>query len=145
MIYCSFYGLFSLGDFESPQVMVEGGIYGIFSLSRTLQRCHHQSVKSTKFLKILQKSPHHDWAAKKILISRTFKTPASLFWEYNIFQKVNVGWKNTNGQWLIPFRKIRPDKLTLQGRGNLVNLVLIQGHWWRYKEVFMIGKIKRLI
>ena len=44
------------------------------------------------------------------------------------FQKKQTGAKSTNSQlWLIPFRKIRSSKLTLQEEGNLINLVLIQG------------------
>lgn len=34
----------------------------------------------------LEKSSHHGWAAKKVFISRTSKTPVSSFWEYTFWK-----------------------------------------------------------
>ena len=42
---------------------------------------------ATFFTKILNKSVHHSWAAKKVLISRTCKTLVLSFWWYINFIK----------------------------------------------------------
>ena len=52
----------------------------------------------------------------------------SSFLEYIIFKKkINIGRESTNSQQLISFRKLYLSQLTLQGEGNLINQVLIQG------------------
>ena len=51
----------------------------------------------------------------------------SSFLEYIILKKINIGRESTNSQQLIPVRKLYLSQLTLQGEGNLINQVLIQG------------------
>ena len=83
-------------------------------------------IPRRKFLKNSLRSPHHCWAGKKIIVHpSTCKTPVSWFYEYIIgrnINKINIRRKNTNRQWLIPFKKIRPCKLSLQRGENFNNL-----------------------
>ena len=64
---------------------------------------------------------------KRILFSRTSKTPVSSLCEYTFnikmgrkINKINIGRKQSSSQWLIPFRKMRPCKLSLR-RGYFIN------------------------
>ena len=56
--------------------------------------------------------------------------PVSSFCEY-IFNlgrkinKINIGRRNANSQWLIPFKKIWLFKLSLQRGGNFNNLIIM--------------------
>ena len=72
------------------------------------------------FQGILQRFSHHDWAVKKILFSRTSKTPVSSFCKYIFLKKINIGRKNTSRQCLIPFRKIQLCKLSLPKERKLL-------------------------
>ena len=52
-----------------------------------LRRCHEFKMPGESFTKILKKSAHHGWTAKKNFISRTFKTPFLSFCKYVISVK----------------------------------------------------------
>ena len=48
----------------------------------TLQRCHQCKAHGENLTKILTKSVHHGWAAKKVLILSASKTPILSFLGY---------------------------------------------------------------
>ena len=99
MVYFTFYSfLFPLRDFEYPS-NGEKINWRIFTFFNNLTESHLRKFHWENFTKILNKSVHHSWGAKKVLVLKTSKMLVLSFWGDVNFMKNKA--EAVSGQFFI--------------------------------------------
>ena len=112
-------------------------IFTLFSRNWQIPRLTCKMHRKSFFKNSVKVSP--PWFSEgNFRFYRTSKTPVLSFCEYICLKKKNIERKNTSSQWLVPFREIRPCKLSLQIPRVAFVFGVSFGMVWQWKHTLTI-------